>query len=283
MKIETWNMKGGAALLWYDKHKDREISPATVDKLMDRDADIFVLTEFCALPGWDYFQKRLLEKDYVWFMGCLTGKNGILICVKSTLVQKKKLANDVHDHNTISFGTDGCNFLRVTFFLPPSYGAPRAVTVIGCRMETSLSRKSTQKDYDSRREAFDKVLMPVVKSAVNMHWSGKDIIIVCGDFNNAQCHGDLTKKYDPEDYRELAQINYNLNIIKDTFDSLGFQMMDQRDENGVPKGIPTWHSSPLDHIFVKGLRPLSCCTDPMDKLSDHYLLSAEVLLPDDKT
>ena len=50
MKIATWNVRGGAALPWYNNN----ISNETVDKIMEENADIFVITEIALASGWDY-------------------------------------------------------------------------------------------------------------------------------------------------------------------------------------------------------------------------------------
>lgn len=82
MKIATWNVHGGAILPWYDNKK---ISKETVDRIMYEKADIFVITEIALASGWDYLEKKMQEKKYVWFSSFVSGSNGILILVKKKI------------------------------------------------------------------------------------------------------------------------------------------------------------------------------------------------------
>lgn len=265
-KILEWNIHGAAALPW---NKEYEIKRETVDKVVGQvpKADVIVLTEFCVSKGWDYFQEKLQENGYIWFMNYSSGKNGILICVKADRIdEKNKLVDAIYNNNIISYGTNDCNYLQVSF-----QSEKKRVTVLGCRMETGESGVSLKEQYDSQRKAFDEVLMPALNWRNNLEIS--DIYIVCGDFNNAKCHGDLNKLYNPKDYSGMAQINYNLNIVKDSFDQLGFTMID----NDAGKPIMTCTTkNPLDHIFARGTNRLNCETVSGDGLSDHDMLLAEV-------
>ena len=62
MKIATWNIHGGAALPWYD---NKVIKSEAVDRVMEVDADIFVITEFALASGWDYLEEKMKENGYV--------------------------------------------------------------------------------------------------------------------------------------------------------------------------------------------------------------------------
>lgn len=289
LKIMEWNIHGAAALPW---NKEYEIKRETVDRVMGQEpkADIIVLTEFCVAKGWDHLQEQLQENGYIWFMNYTSGKNGTLICIKSDRIDESdKLIGAVYNQNIISCGTNDCNYLQVSF-----QSEKKRVTVLGCRMETGekvvfpdkrmsefppkmkeeVKTLLLKEQYDSQRKAFDEVLMPALNWHGNLGIS--DIYIVCGDFNNAACHGSLNQRYDPNDYRGLAQINYNLNLIKDAFDQLGFTWMD----NDGGKPIMTYSSKgprfPLDHIFVRGANKLGCKAVPGNGLSDHDILLAEV-------
>lgn len=266
LKIMTWNIHGAAALPW---NKEYELKRETADKVMEQDpkADIIVLTEFCVSKGWDHFQERLQENGYIWFMNYTSGKNGILICIRSDRIDDKgKLANAVYSNHVISCGTNDCNYLQASF-----QSEKKRITVLGCRMETG---EGGARQYDSQRKAFDEGLTPALNWHGNLGRS--DIYIVCGDFNNAACHGSLNQRYDPNDYRGLAQINYNLNLLRDCFDRLGFTLID----NDGGKPIMTYPSGnpyfPLDHIFVRGANKLRCEPISGGGLSDHDILLAEV-------
>lgn len=268
LKIMEWNIQGSAALPWAD---NREIRPGIVDKVIEQDADIIVLTEFCISTGWDYFQKQMRDK-YIWFMNYTSGKSGILICVKSKLVNSSVLKKTIYSENPIFVNNESCNILQISL---PLHGG-RTMTVVGCRVEVDISHHSvSQKDYDERGKAFNNLLIPAVKQRL----SSSDIYIVCGDFNNAVCRGDLLKKFNPTVYKGHAQCNYNLNIIKDTFDNMGFIMADIDEKGGA---IATFKGYvPDDHIFVRGLEPksfesVSSGTDSADTLSDHKIIWAKI-------
>jgi endonuclease/exonuclease/phosphatase family metal-dependent hydrolase len=104
------------------------------------------------------------------------------------------------------------------------------------------------------------------------------MFVVCGDFNNARCLGKLSDKFDFKDYVGKAQCNYNLNIIKDSFDDLQFEMADIGREE---QGIPTHYGYiPDDHIFIRGLNIVECKAISACELSDHDIICATVELND---
>lgn len=269
--VLEWNIKGSAALPWA---KPYVIKKALVDKVMNQEAAIIILVEFCIASGWDYFEERLLKEGYTFFMSCLTGKNGVLICIRSDLIRKKdEIAKTVYDHfeQVISYNFDDYNLLRVSFEMKNG----RKATVMGLRIETNLGKPSPE-EYDRRGKAFEEFLRALKNPSQN------EICIVAGDFNNAQCYGDLRTPHDSKKYikkgKKCAQYNYNLNIIRDKFNDLGFKMLDIGD--GL--GIPTWGNTkekcvPEDHIFVRGLalEDNVCKTITDDDLSDHAILLAK--------
>lgn len=264
LKVMTWNIQGAAALSWNEKY---EIKKDIVDKIFEQKADIAVLTELVISKGWDYFQEQLENNDYIWFMTNKTGKNGILVFIKEQFIDKKKLVQSLYQGHSILSNTDGCNILRVT--LPIFQN--KILTIMGVRMETGTAQTSKvllKTQYDAERKALDTVLLPKIEPSNNMY-------IVCGDFNNARCLGDLTKKFKAEDYKGYAQRRYNLNIIKDAFDGIGFTMADMGKDN---HGIPTWMGYiPNDHIFVRGFENIKeCKQEPTSSLSDHDILWAKL-------
>lgn len=264
LKVITWNIQGAAALSW---NRPYEIKKNIVDKIFEQKADIAVLTEFVISKGWDYLQEQLENNDYIWFMTNKTGKNGILIFIKKQLIDEKKLVQSLYQENAISSNTDGCNILRIT--LPIFQN--KTLTIMGIRMETGTSKTSKaslKMQYDAERDALDNVLLPKIEPLNNM-------CIICGDFNNARCLGDLTKNFNAEDYKGKAHLRYNLNIIKDIFDKIGFVMADIGKTN---HGIPTWKGYiPNDHIFVHGFESVNeCDREPVSNLSDHDIIWAKL-------
>ena len=270
-KILTWNVKGESSFGWNNPYIIRS---RLVDKFIEQKADIVVLTAFVISKGIDYLFERLQNEGYIWFTSTRSGKNGILIAVKREILKDdKELVNKLYEENTISSSIEECNILQVS--LPLKCG--KFIDITGCRMETGGSR-SLREQYDHERKILDEILLPSIKERKS------DIQVVCGDFNNARCHGKLNKSYCNKDYikdnQELAQINYNLNIIKDSFDSEVFVMADIRNDGSA---IPTHKGSfPDDHIFVRG----DTCKKyielsnvlPSDGLSDHDIVIATIQL-----
>lgn len=271
LKVITWNIQGAAALSW---NRPYEIKKNIVDKIFEQKADIAVLTEFVISKGWDYFQEQLEKKGYIWFMTNTTGKNGILIFINKDLVYEKNLVQSLYQENAISSNTDGCNILRITLPMSQNKTLPmpqnKTLTIMGVRMETGISKASLKAQYDAEREALDNILLPKIEPQ-----KSNNMYIVCGDFNNAQCRGKLTENFNADNYRGKAQIGYNLNIIKDTFDNLGFEMADIGKTN---HGIPTWKGYiPNDHIFVHGFKSVKeCDRKPVSNLSDHDIIWAKL-------
>lgn len=270
LKVITWNIQGAAALSW---NRPYEIKKNIVDKIFEQKADIAVLTEFVISKGWDYFQEQLEKKGYIWFMTNTTGKNGILIFINKDLVYEKNLVQSLYQENAISSNTDGCNILRITLPMSQNKTLPmpqnKTLTIMGVRMETGISKASLKAQYDAEREALDNILLPKIEPQ-----KSNNMYIVCGDFNNAQCRGKLTENFNADNYRGKAQIGYNLNIIKDTFDNLGFEMADIGESK---HGIPTWDGYiPNDHIFVRGFEVKECESETGSGLSDHDIIWAKL-------
>lgn len=259
--IITWNIRGSSSLGW--NIKNESINKAIVDKFIEQDAHIIVLTEFVVISGIDYLFEQLQSHGYIWFFNSQTGKNGILIAIRKELVDEKEIRNQIYKNNIIASNFEGCNILKVKLPLQ----CRKILYVIGCRMETRLS-ENLKENYDMESENFKKVLAPNIKAVEE-----GDLCIVCGDFNNAQCRGDLNEQFNPDNYNDLSQQNYNLNILKDYFTDLKYVMADI--ENGSP--LPTFKYVPNDHIFVHGFDINECKTIPVGGLSDHKLLFAKII------
>lgn len=261
MKIMTWNIKGAASLAWNNQYK---IESKLVDKIIEQKADIFVLTEFVIAKGLDYLFERLENEGYIWIQQSRTGKNGILIGIKKTLVDSEKLVQNVYDKNAISSNNEDCNILKIE--VPLQCGGN--LFIIGCRMETG-GEQTLKEQYNAEKDCFDNILMPMIQPL-----GQESMYIVSGDFNNARCLGNLHMKFKEQDYAGKDHCNYNLNIIKDAFDNIGFTMIDV-DEKG--QAIATYKKRlPLDHIFIKKFKVEKYGISTVDELSDHDILWAEV-------
>lgn len=260
-KILTWNVKGESSFGWNNQYI---INSRLVDKFIVQEADVLVLTAFVVAKGVDYLFERLQNEGYIWFTATCSGKNGILIAVrKENLINERELVNKLYESNAISSSIDKCNILQV--LLPLKCG--KTIDITGCRMVTG-GFKTLQEQYDSEKIIFDNVLLPVIKDRIS------DIQIVCGDFNNARCLGNLNEPYCKQNYKGKAQVNYNLNYIKDSFSNERFVMADI---NADGSAIPTHNGFvPDDHIFVRGGICKDCEVLSSNGLSDHDMIIASV-------
>ena len=262
-KILTWNVKGESSFCWNNQYV---ISSRLVDKFIEQKADIIVLTAFVISKGIDYLFVRLQNEGYIWFTTTRSGKNGILIAIKKDkLIINDKSIEELYKRNTISSSIEECNILQVLLPLKDR----KTIDITGCRMETG-GFGTWREQSDSERKIFDEILLPAIKGRTS------DIKVVCGDFNNARCLGKLNKPYCKKDYisenKELDQINYNLNIIKDSFGGEGFVMADISEDGSA---IPTHKGYlPIDHIFVSGGKCENCNVLSSDGLSDHEIVIA---------
>ena len=265
IKLMEWNIKGSASLGWNNNYK---IKKEVVNKMIAQKSDIVVLTEFVVAQGVDYLFEQLENRKYIWFLECESGKNGILICIKEELVNKTLLMKNIYKGKIVSSVNKDCNILLVK--LPLKSGS--TISVMGFRMEVETANtKSLREQYDSERKCFDEILIPMIDE-------NEKTYIICGDFNNARCLGNLNEKYNKEDYKEKVQVNYNLNIIKDKFEDINFVMADIK-ENG--ESVPTYNGYiPDDHIFVRGFKRNTCSRVSADGLSDHDIITATVELCD---
>ena len=80
MKIYEWNIHMAAT---FSCNKGYSIKAWIADEILCDNPDVIVLTEFVVSKGWDYFQGKLEEKEYFWFVSNTSGKNGILIAIKN--------------------------------------------------------------------------------------------------------------------------------------------------------------------------------------------------------
>lgn len=260
----------------------KKASAKTEQKCQDtsESLDVIVLTAVCNA------QREIIQKlnEYEWRVsnnGNRPDRYSVVIGLKKSL-DDFKLIEAVSDRST-----QDIDLLKVRF-----EAKGQSFTVIGCRFTTGIDKKKLtvervsesgeggyttwaqemKKQYDSECVAFCTTLLPFIRKSIDDNMN--DIFILAGDFNNARCHGDLRKNYNPQNYVECSQINYNLHLIKDWLEPYGFKMADI-DRDGEP--IPTHKKFPIDHIFVRGLnfKVKKCEPVQTDALSDHAIIWAE--------
>lgn len=259
LRIMTWNIKGSASFSWNNTFNFKK---ELINQIVDVKADIIVITEFVFAKGIETLFCKLENNNYIWFNTICTGKNGILIAINKDKIDID--INGLYCKNPITSNISGCNYLCVT--VPMKCG--QNLTIIGCRIEKDLKENDWKKQYDKQFEIYKNLLEPIISSNSN-----SENCIVCGDFNNAACRGNLNFKYNSDNYKNLAQINYNLNILNDRLSEFGFELIDKT-QNGDP--IITHKNCPLDHIFVRGFKKISIKAENHLQLSDHKMLISEV-------
>lgn len=258
MKIATWNVQGGAALPWYDK---KIINKEVVDKVMEKEADIFVITEIALASGWDYLEEEMQKKEYVWFSSFVSGSNGILILVKKNLIKNdKKFAEELWWQKETLHSYNDIGLMQVSFRMKND----NICTVCGFRMPVGDIKGKAQ--YDDMREILYKKVLPIAEAC----YLKNDMVLFAGDFNNARYL---------EDYSGKDQINYNWQILKSKFENIGYMMLDV-DDTGSPiitkrKG-KSGPASPIDHIFTKGFEKTKSVVSSNVGYSDHNILWVEV-------
>lgn len=278
--ILTWNVNMGAALPWYcydkkvnSKDYDKKvISKDKVHTLINENADILVITEFSVVSGWDYFEEKMNESGYVWFISFVTGNNGLLIMIKKDLLAStEKLAKQLWWKKDSLYHNDDIGLLAVTFELK----SKKKCTVCGFRMPTISSNNS--KDLKTVYDEYGQIFKDKILDIAQQYYNNSDIVIFAGDFNNARYL---------EDYVGRAQVNYNWQIIKKGFEEKGYTMLDVSIYNDEEKPINTrvknGLETPIDHIFTKGLvkvnKEKGVKVKKKIEYSDHYILCSTAIL-----
>lgn len=309
LEVKVLNIQG---LKWKDEqNKDEQNVEGILQKLICEpkgDPDLIVLTEVNDKQCEDIKEKE--KEKYCWIESDKWKESNnwkksnkiapdhyhIVVGVKDVVVDKESI------EAIVDKSTKSLDLLQVRF---KAQAKEQFFTVIGCRFTTG--DKKCWEQYNSEGLAFFTTLLPFIQKSIDAHPT--DIFILAGDFNNAQCYGDLNKRYNKEDYfnckkqKDCYQINYNLNLIKDWLEPYGFQMADIGEEQ-KRNDITTYgkkttldkkkydqkiksktfeckkadYDYPDDHIFVRGLnsQETSCDITPIPaNLSDHAILWAE--------
>lgn len=276
LKIVGWNIQGAANYGWYLDGENSEktvLKKEIVKKILDQEAHIIVLTEFVVLKGIDNLFEQLINNKYIWFFKHESGSNGIFIAIKKDIVNIGLLKERKYYNELLFSAGKSCDMLVVKVPLIDN----TTLGIMGVRMKTG-GIKPLKLQYDRSRDCLDNEIRPMIKKTISERY------VVVGDFNNAQCREkNLNLDWDKAEksYKDYAQINYNLNIIKYIFEKEdGFILLDKK-ENGEP--IYTLHTEnnhfAEDHIFFRGTyENIVCSAKTAQGLSDHDMIVAEVIL-----
>lgn len=169
LKILGWNIHGSASMGWNNEY---EIKEFVVDRIMSEEAHIVILNEFVFTRGWDYFQSKLIENNYVWFMTQTTSQNGILIAVNKKIDGLDLKEIEKYESGKISaiMNTNVAekpNFLQVELKINE-----QSIFIIGTRIRDAANHIS---QFNALKEHLDSI-----------HADNK--IICNGDFNEWKNH-----------------------------------------------------------------------------------------------
>lgn len=203
-KILEWNIRGAATMGWNNNY---EIKEFVVDTIMSEKEDIVILNEFVISKGWDYFQAKLADNNYIWFMTYTSSQNGILIAINKNiddleLEDKKIFGQNLISTKLSSNQIGNPNFLQIKFQVNK-----QTVYVMGVRIR--------QDSFKNRRKQFE-LLLDQVKSIKK-----DDYIIIAGDFN----HGAIKYESDLEyDYKGNDREYYSYQMIFREFMDINCEM-----------------------------------------------------------
>lgn len=287
MIVSTLNVNGWGLRDLDDMSDLRSRIKNSIKNSKDLLPDVFVLTEVN-----DRQSKEILKfEDYCVAFGELYPDPDPPKKHYQVGIGVKKDFADITDEDK-SESTGDIDLLRVRC---AEKRTGKKFTVIGCRFAVGAGN---EEDYDSRGKAFDEILVPLIEKT-KLDYSD-DPCIIAGDFNNARHRGDLTQPFNAKNYSGLSQVNYNLHLIKDRLEELGFEMADINDGKGIvtlkKKGIVPLKKMKKcdddyyiifygknkicdDHIFFYGLKKEDCesvSTD--DQFFDHLAICAELSL-----
>jgi len=254
MKLLVWNIN--------QRSSGEEIPPFVSEMIKNTNADIVVLTEFLSAANANSkkikkFKDSLSEKYYT-FCNEKRDKerekaNGIFIAVKKGFAEINGAPNE--DLKTDYKEEDQPNFLQLDIVVE---GKP--ISIIGTRIQ--IGGGVTRSAYIESRQQ----LISLVEHLVKL---GNKNIIVAGDFNNAQIHGDeaadyltVRDNYRGEDINEplVTFDTYNYHIMKGIFATAGLTVFTPPGEQysyGFKldrDGKPDNGCFKEDHIVTKNLK-----------------------------
>lgn len=231
LKVLTWNINNRA-------NNSKSMPLFIANEIVNRTADIVILTEFNITEGWESFKDILEENNYKLFYNKWSNNNAneILIAIKKRKEIKFKFEKNILIESDIKEKPD---FLEI-----PIIFEGKVFNIIGNRIRP-------EKDYTKRRQQLDSLIE---------HLKDKENVLIMGDFNNSKICGDRNLRYEDvrEEYHftqrgEVSDLydTYNYHILKDAFKDNDFTLY-------TPKEGYSWvgmgnYKYQQDHIVTKGL------------------------------
>ena len=243
MKLLVWNIN--------QRSSGEEIPPFVSEMIKNTNADIVVITEFLSAANANSEKikkfKDSLSKKYYTFCNEKRDKerekaNGIFIAVKKGFAEINGAPNE--DLKTDYKEEDQPNFLQLDIVVE---GKP--ISIIGTRIQ--IGGGVTRSAYIESRQQ----LISLVEHLVKL---GNKNIIVAGDFNNAQIHGDEAADYLTvrDNYRGKVTFDtYNYHIMKGIFAKAGLTVFTPLGEQyscgfNLYEGKPSNGYLKEDHIIT---------------------------------
>ncbi len=170
-----WNIHGAASVGWNNGYT---IKKFIVDRIIAEKSDIVIINEFIISKGWDYFQEKLIEFGYIWFMTNTSTDNGVLIAVKKEsldmdLVNEVLYKSEMVTTKMMTTQSDKPNFLQVKLNINN-----KELYVIGTRIRVLIDKNATEEQIST----FKINQLQALKE--HMDKVPSSVAIVCGgDFN----------------------------------------------------------------------------------------------------
>lgn len=174
VRLKIWNIHGAASMGW---NNDYEIKKNFVNEILEKEPHIIILLEFVVAKGWDYFQQKLKDKKYIWFMSYTSYKNGIVIAIRRDIDGLN--LEQLIDYRTNCIINDIAtpikekpDFLQVTLKINEN-----TLAIIGTRIRVCIDKNATEEQKNQfKKDQF---------RALDEYLSNIEIdnVICAGDFN----------------------------------------------------------------------------------------------------
>lgn len=175
LKAMVWNIHGAASTGWNNNYT---IKKFVVDKITSINASIIIINEFVIASGWDYFQDRLINNDYLFFLTHTSTNNGVLIAVKKYISGLNFNNQELYGAEIVSTYmnttiNDKPNFLQVKLSVNN-----KELYIIGIRIKVLIEKDATE----TQKQYYKNQQLRALKDHLDSISS--DAMILCGgDFN----------------------------------------------------------------------------------------------------
>lgn len=261
MRILEWNINQRA------NHINTEVIPPFIaTAIKEEDPDIFILTEFYKVKHWEAFQEDMSDYNLFITENSQNHQNDVAIGVKKDCeeVQVATMLDSLKDN-------DLPNFLHITMMVD-GY----SLSIMGLRIRVP-TRKDIRPASEENQEYRLKQLLALEHHLAQV----PEPVILMGDFNNYR-RGLSPDFIDPKHPTHSCNALWNMSVIHDKLDSLGFEMHTPTGFSWGSDNSNIKYQCAHDHIFTKGVRlvPSVVDEDPIERYQGHYVDQFMKLKPD---